>query len=88
MLCSLRRDARLVPMRSTITHFDLFPSVLAALGFKIEGDRLGFGYNVFSKDVQPPENYRSILRKRVLSHSKTYENLWLPEYAEQKKPGL
>lgn len=88
VLCSLRRDARLVPMRSTITHFDLFPSVLAALGFKIEGDRLGFGYNVFSKDVQPPENYRSILRKRVLSHSKTYENLWLPEYAEQKKPGL
>lgn len=86
VLCSLQRDASLKPMRSVITHFDLFPSLLAALGFVVEGERLGFGYNVFSSEVTPDENYRDRLRKRVLSHSKVYESLWLPEYAadEQK----
>ncbi len=81
VLCSLHRDGALRPVRSTITHFDLFPSLLAALGFKIEGDRLGFGYNVFSRDVAPTKDSHSRLKKRALSHSKTYERLWLPEYA-------
>ncbi len=85
VLCSLQRDATLKPMRSIITHFDLFPSLLAALGFSVEGDRLGFGYNVFSSEVMPEKNYRSRLKKRVLSHSKVYESLWLPEYAGSKK---
>lgn len=80
VLCSLHRDGSLRPMRSIITHFDLFPSLLAAMGFKIEGDRLGFGYNVFSKEIAPDADSRSRLKKRVLSHSKTYERLWLPEY--------
>ena len=81
VLCSLTRDAALKPVRTIITHFDLFPTLLAALGFTVEGDRLGFGYNVFSQDVRPGEDYRDRLRKRVLSHSKYYESLWLPEYA-------
>ncbi len=83
VLCSLQRDASLVPVRSVITHFDLFPSLLAALGFSVEGERLGFGYNVFSKEVTPEKNYRARLKKRVLSHSKVYESLWLPEYADR-----
>ncbi|MCR5100451.1 MAG: LTA synthase family protein [Butyrivibrio sp.] len=29
-------------------HFDIFPTVLSALGFKIEGERLGLGTNLFS----------------------------------------
>lgn len=83
VLCSLQRDATLKPERTIITHFDLFPTILAALGFSVQGDRLGFGYNVFSTDVKPEKNYRDRLRKRVLSHSKVYESLWLPEYAER-----
>ncbi len=83
VLCSLRSDGTLRPMRSTITHFDLFPSLLSALGFEIEGDRLGFGYNVFSKDVIPPKDYRTRLKNRVLSHSDIYERLWFPD--EDKK---
>ena len=71
-------------MRGTITHFDLFPSILSALGFTVEGGRLGFGYDVFSRDVLPPEGHVEKLRKRVLSHSEIYESLWLPEYAGQK----
>ena len=30
------------------TSFDLFPTTLAAMGFSIEGDRLGLGVNLFS----------------------------------------
>ncbi len=32
----------------TFTAMDLFPTVLAALGYRIEGDRLGLGTNLFS----------------------------------------
>lgn len=32
----------------TFTTFDMFPTILAALGAKIEGDRLGLGVNLFS----------------------------------------
>ena len=31
-----------------VTSFDMFPSILAALGCEIEGDRLGLGVNLFS----------------------------------------
>ena len=85
VLCSLQRDATLLPVRSVITHFDLFPSLLAALGFSVEGERLGFGYNVFSSEVTPESDYRTKLRKRVLGRSKVYESLWLPEYAESSE---
>ena len=81
VLCSLR-GGELRPMRDKITHFDLFPSLLSALGFKAEGGRLGFGYDVFSREALPPEGYADDLRKRVLSPSRVYESLWLPEYAE------
>ena len=84
VLCSLDSGGSLRPMRSTLTHFDLFPSILTALGFTVEGDRLGFGYNVFSREIFPPEGYIEKLRTRVLSPSKIYESLWLPEYAEEK----
>ncbi|WP_458399585.1 sulfatase-like hydrolase/transferase [Mailhella sp.] len=84
VLCSLK-GGELLPMREIITHFDLFPSVLSALGFTVEGGRLGFGYDVFSREVVPPVDNREKLRKRVLSHSRLYESLWLPEYAEEGK---
>ncbi|MBP5427819.1 MAG: LTA synthase family protein [Clostridia bacterium] len=32
----------------TFTTFDLFPTVLSAMGFSVEGDRLGLGVNLFS----------------------------------------
>ncbi|MBO4316652.1 MAG: sulfatase-like hydrolase/transferase [Mailhella sp.] len=79
VLCSLSRPDGLVPNRREITHFDLFPSLLAALGFSVKGDRLGFGYNVFSRIVMPPSDYLETLRKNVLSRSPTYERLWFPE---------
>lgn len=37
------------------TTLDLFPSILAAMGAKIEGDRLGLGVNLFSEKETIPE---------------------------------
>ncbi|MBR2461375.1 MAG: hypothetical protein IKB34_09130, partial [Clostridia bacterium] len=31
------------------TTMDIFPTVLAAMGFTVEGDRLGLGVNLFSE---------------------------------------
>lgn len=37
------------------THFDMFPTVLAAMGFSIEGERLALGVNMFSGEATLPE---------------------------------
>ena len=35
----------------TFTSFDIFPTTLAAMGFTIEGNQLGFGVNLFSGEA-------------------------------------
>ncbi|MCC8121879.1 MAG: putative glycosyltransferase, exosortase G system-associated [Oscillospiraceae bacterium] len=42
------RDPVLDPQSRTFTALDVFPTVLSALGFEIEGDRLGLGTDLFS----------------------------------------
>lgn len=37
-------------MKRTFTAMDMFPTVLASLGYEIEGDRLGLGTNLFSNE--------------------------------------
>ena len=37
--------------------FDMFPTTLAALGVKIEGDKLGIGVNLFSDAETLTEKY-------------------------------
>ncbi len=41
----------------TFTSLDMFPTTLAAMGFEIEGDRLGLGTNVFSATPTLCEEY-------------------------------
>lgn len=43
--------------RRAIASFDMFPSVLAALGYEIEGERLGLGTNIFSSEPTLCEKY-------------------------------
>lgn len=43
--------------RRDYTTFDSFPTVLAALGVEIEGDRLGLGTNLFSESKTLTEKY-------------------------------
>lgn len=47
--CFLNARAGEVPLGRTATMMDLFPTTLVALGFTVEGDRLGLGTNLFSK---------------------------------------
>ena len=39
------------------SEMDLFPTTIASLGFKIEGNRLGLGTNLFSKEETLLEKY-------------------------------
>ena len=39
------------------TTMDFFPSILAALGDDIEGNRIGLGTNLFSEELTLPEKY-------------------------------
>ena len=54
-------NAAATPARSTegrvFTAFDLFPTVLSAMGFRIEGDRLGLGVDLFSDQPTLAEEY-------------------------------
>lgn len=38
-------DKKLPKSRDTIVHFDLYPSILQALGFSWDDDKLGLGYS-------------------------------------------
>lgn len=40
-----------------VSTMDMFPTTLAAMGCKIEGNRLGFGTNLFSDEKTLPEKY-------------------------------
>ena len=53
----------------TFTAMDYFPTVLSAMGFSIEGDRLGLGTNLFSDKQTLPEelgfeNFENEISKR------------------------
>ena len=57
---------------------DLFPTTLAALGFTIEGDRLGLGTNLFSGKKTLAERWGYDYLDSELSMASTYyeENFW------------
>lgn len=55
------------------TSLDLFPTTLAALGFSIEGDRLGLGTNLFSdKQTLAEELGYEVLEGEVSKYSEYY----------------
>lgn len=55
------------------TSLDMFPTTLAALGFSIEGDRLGLGTNLFSdKPTLAEELGYDVLEQEVSKYSEYY----------------
>lgn len=55
---------------------DMFPTTLAAMGVKIEGDRLALGVNLFSDEQTLTEQYgRKGLDKELMKKSKFYDML-------------
>jgi len=61
---------------SDISYFDVFPSVLAFLGFTVPGGRLGLGWDALSGnlDVDTPDRWVNL--DRMPQNSTRYEKLW------------
>ncbi|MBQ9761045.1 MAG: LTA synthase family protein [Clostridia bacterium] len=59
------------------TSFDIFPTTLAAMGFEIEGNRLGFGVNLFSGMQTLAESIGyEYLEDEINKHSDYYERVF------------
>ena len=53
---------------------DMFPTALAAMGVKIEGDRLGLGTNLFSREETLAEKYGYEVLFDELDRKSTFYN--------------
>ena len=70
-----RPDGVQLPSKK-MTHVDIFPTTLAALGFAIPNERLGMGHNIYKSNswvesVEPHE-----FRKAIRKPSPAYDALW------------
>jgi phosphoglycerol transferase len=68
------------PLRANtreLVHFDLFPTIIELLGFKVAGDRLGLGYSAVQDAAVPrPADRMQALSFPTLSGSAAYRGLW------------
>lgn len=63
----------------TFTTMDWFPTILAAMGIEVEGNRLGLGTNLFSDEYTLAERYGlDYLNQQLLQRSRFYLSLNLP----------
>ncbi|MBR3654600.1 MAG: LTA synthase family protein [Elusimicrobia bacterium] len=61
----------------TFSQIDLFPTILEALGFKIEGSKLGLGTSLFSDKKTLLEEFgEGELNSQLAKRNKIYNNLW------------
>lgn len=68
------------PDRSTLIGFDVFPTILEALGFGVKGGRLGLGYAAFNHpELSPPESRVDAITTSALRASRVYHRLWEPQ---------
>ena len=66
------------------SQFDMFPTTLAAMGVKIEGDRLGLGVNLFSRSKTLAEKYGfEVFNEYLQQKSNMYDSEFL--YANNVK---
>ena len=55
-------------------NFDLYPTILASLGFEIEGNKLGFGTNLYSGEKTLSEKLgSSYVDKELLKRNSFYD---------------
>jgi len=54
------------------SQLDMYPTVLAAMGYEIEGDKLGLGVNLFSEEATLLERFGLEAMNREFSKSSTY----------------
>lgn len=59
---------------------DMFPTILAAAGCKIKGDRLGFGVNLFSQEKTLRERFSmDYINSEIMANSIQYRNMEFPK---------
>ena len=63
--------------REQILPFDMFPTILDFIGFKVSGGKLGLGYTAFSKELELANllNYEE-MNEDLLNKSEMYLDLW------------
>ena len=70
-------DDKLVSNREDMTEFDMYPTILASLNFKIDEGRLGLGYSGFgSYTTKPSIDRHEEMNKKLLGYSPSYSLLW------------
>lgn len=67
----------LVKNREQVVHFDMLPTILEFVGYRVEGGRLALGYSGFGELVPPPPAARiEELRTALPRRSEVYNALW------------
>lgn len=75
--CFINVDADAVRTDRDFTHLDMLPTVLSAVGFEIEGDRLGLGTDLFSGTPTLCEQLGfDYLYEELSKSSRFYENFY------------
>jgi phosphoglycerol transferase len=60
-----------------VNHFDMFPTILDFIGFRVQGDRLGLGYSALhDHEVPKPIQLSEDMKRNLLNYSPTYLELW------------
>ena len=63
--------------REDVLHFDMFPTILEFVGFKVEGGKLGLGFTAISKNTDlPPATEYEDMNEDLLNQSDQYLDLW------------
>jgi len=69
-------DNNLEPGRKQVNHFDMLPTILAAMGYQIPGGRLGLGYSAIGPDAPDvPEEWFTQLAENAMKRSASYAAL-------------
>ncbi len=63
--------------RENILHFDMFPTILEFIGFRVEGGKLGLGFSAISQNIDlPPASIYEDMNEDLLNKSDEYLRLW------------
>lgn len=60
-----------------VTHFDMLPTLLQAMGFQVRGERAGLGYAaVGTPGVARPQDRLEQMQAQLMNYSEAYSHLW------------
>lgn len=67
------------------SSYDMFPTVLACLGFSIQGERLGFGTNLFSEEKTLAERYnKDYIDEKTMEANRQYRSFYVTTQNEEE----